>query len=46
MDTDEDTEFSVKDNASTRQLATAFSKYANNRVNNRIVLNRFIETIS
>lgn len=46
LDTDDDVEFVVKENATTRSLASAFSKYAGNRVNNRIVLNRFIGMIA
>ena len=46
LDTDEDTEFEVKENATTRGLVTAFNKYAGNRVNNRVILNRFIGLIS
>ena len=46
LDTDEDVEFDVKENATTRGLVTAFSKYANNRVTNRVVLNRFIGMIA
>jgi hypothetical protein len=46
LDTDEDVEFEVKENATTRSLATAFSKFAGNRISNRIVLNRFIGMIA
>lgn len=46
LDTEEDTEFDVKDNATTRGLVTAFNKYAGNRINNRVILNRFIGLIS
>ena len=46
LDTEEDTEFEVKENATTRGLVSAFSKYAGNRVNNRVILNRFIGLIS
>jgi len=46
MDTDDDVEFVVKENATTRGLVSAFSKYAGNRLSNRVVLNRFIEMIA
>lgn len=46
LDTDEDVEFVVKENAKTRGLVSAFSKYAGNRLANRVVLNRFIGMIA
>jgi hypothetical protein len=46
LDTDDDVEFVVKENATTRGLVSAFTKYAGNRLNNRVVLNRFIGMIS
>lgn len=46
LDTDEDNEFVVKENATTRGLVSAFSKYAGGRIANRVVLNRFIGLIS
>ena len=46
LDTEEDTTFEVKENATTRGLVSAFSKYAGNRLSNRVVLNRFIGMIS
>ena len=46
LDTDEDATFEVKENATTRGLVSAFSKYAGNRLSNRVVLNRFIGMIS
>lgn len=46
LDIDEDAEFEVKENATTRGLVTAFNKYAGNRINNRVILNRFIGLIS
>ena len=46
MDTDEDTEFEVKANASTKGFVSAFAKYQNNRKTNRVVLGRFIEMIA
>ena len=46
LDTDEDVEFLVKENATTRGLVSAFSKFAGNRLSNRVVLNRFIGMIA
>ena len=46
LDTDDDVSFEVKENATTRGLVSAFSKYAGNRLNNRVVLNRFVGMIS
>jgi hypothetical protein len=46
LDTDDDVSFEVKENATTRGLVSAFSKYAGNRLSNRVVLNRFIGLIS
>ena len=46
LDTDEDVEFVVKENSTTRGLVNAFSKYAGNRLSNRVVLNRFIGMIA
>jgi hypothetical protein len=46
LDTDDDVEFHVKENATTRGLVSAFSKYAGNRLSNRVVLNRFIGLIA
>lgn len=46
LDTDDDVEFVVKENATTRGLVSAFSKYAGNRLSNRVVLNRFIGMIA
>lgn len=46
LDTEEDATFEVKENATTRGLVSAFSKYAGNRLANRVVLNRFIGMIS
>ena len=42
----DDGELEVKENATTRGLVTAFSKYTGNRLNNRVVLNRFISLIA
>ena len=46
LDTEEDATFEVKDNATKRGIVSAFSKYAGNRVNNRVILNRFINLIT
>lgn len=46
LDTDEESTFEVRENATTRGLVSAFSKYAGGRVANRVVLNRFIGMIS
>jgi hypothetical protein len=46
MNPDDDAQFEVKENATTRGLVSAFSKYAGNRLSNRVVLNRFIDMIS
>ena len=46
LDIDEDAEFEVRENATTRGLVSAFSKYASNRVNARVVLNKFIGMIA
>jgi hypothetical protein len=46
LDTEEDSTFEVKENATTRGLVSAFSKYTGGRVANRVVLNRFIGLIS
>jgi hypothetical protein len=46
LDTEEGNTFEVKENATTRGLVSAFSKYAGGRVANRVVLNRFIGMIS
>jgi hypothetical protein len=46
LNTEEDSSFEVKQNATTRGLVSAFSKYAGGRVANRVVLNRFIGMVS
>lgn len=46
LNTDDDNTFEVKENATTRGLVSAFTKYAGGRVANRVVLNRFIGMIS
>jgi hypothetical protein len=45
LDTDDD-ELVVKENATTRGLVSAFSKYTGGKVNSRIILNRFIKMIA
>lgn len=46
MDTAEDAELKVKENATTRGLVSSFTKFSKQRTNNRVVLNRFINMIS
>jgi hypothetical protein len=46
LDTEEDATFKVKENATKRGIVSAFSKYAGNRINNRVILNRFINLIT
>ncbi|CAB4133293.1 hypothetical protein UFOVP250_109 [uncultured Caudovirales phage] len=46
LDTDTDVEFKVRENATTRGLVSAFSKYTGNRLSNRVVLNRFMDLIT
>jgi len=46
MNTEEGTEFTVKENATTKGLVSAFSKYTGNRLSNRVVLNRFVGMIA
>ena len=46
LDTEEEAEFEVKENATTRGLVSAFTKYTGNRLSNRVVLNRFIGMIA
>jgi len=45
LDMDEDAEFEVKDNATTRGFVSAFTKFNNNKKTSRVVLNRFIGMI-
>jgi len=46
LDTDDEEELEFKENATTRGMVSAFSKYAANKVSSRVVLNRFIGLIS
>jgi hypothetical protein len=46
LDIESGATFEVKENATTRGLVSAFSKYANKRLSNRVVLNRFIGMIA
>jgi hypothetical protein len=46
LDTDDDNEFVVSSNNSTRSLTTAFSKFATSKITNRVVLNKFIGMIA
>jgi hypothetical protein len=45
MNTDDDNELVVKENATTRGIVSAFNKYTSGRVGNRVILNRFINLI-
>ena len=45
LDTEDGVEFEVKENATVRGIATAFSKFTGNRKASRVVLNRFIGMI-
>lgn len=42
----EDKELVIKETATTRGIASAFSKYTGGKVNSRIILNRFIKLIT
>jgi hypothetical protein len=46
LDTEDDVAFEVKENATKRGIISAFTKYAGNRINNRVILNRFINMIT
>jgi len=46
LDTEDDVAFEVKENATKRGIVSAFTKYAGNRINNRVILNRFINMIT
>jgi len=46
LDTEDDVSFEVKENATKRGIVSAFTKYAGNRINNRVILNRFINMIT
>ena len=46
LDTDEDMEFEVAEDATMRNIASAFSKFSSSRKTSRVVLNRFIELIA
>jgi hypothetical protein len=46
LDTDEDIEFEVAEDATMRNIASAFSKFSSSRKSSRVVLNRFIELIA
>lgn len=45
LDTEDEEEFQVNSNT-TRSFVSAFTKYAGNRISNRIILNRFIKLIA
>ena len=46
LDTEDDNDFQVRENATTKSLVSAFSKYTAGRVSNRVILNRFIGLIT
>ena len=46
LDTDEDSTFEVKEGATFRGIASAFTKYNSGKHNSRVVLNRFIGLIA
>ena len=46
LDTDDEEELTFKQNATTRGMVSAFSKYTGNKIASRVVLNRFIGLIS
>ena len=46
LDTEDDASFEVKENVTKRGIVSAFTKYAGNRINNRVILNRFINLIT
>jgi hypothetical protein len=46
LDTEEETTMVVPEKTTTRNLVNAFSKYTNNRISNRVILNRFIGLIA
>lgn len=46
LDTEEDAELEVKENATTRGLVSAFTKFSGGRQSSRVVLNRFINMIA
>lgn len=46
LDTDDEEELTFKENATTRGMVSAFSKYTGGKIASRVVLNRFIGLIS
>lgn len=46
LDTDEDSTFEVKEGATFKGIASAFTKYNSGKHNSRVVLNRFIGLIT
>ena len=46
LDTDDADELVFKDNATTRGMVSAFSKYTGSKISSRVILNRFIGLIS
>lgn len=46
LDTDEDSEFEVEENATLKKIASQFNKFSSSRKSSRVVLNRFIDLIA
>jgi hypothetical protein len=46
LDTANEAELTIKENATTRGLVSSFTKFASKRTTNRVILNRFITMIS
>ena len=46
LDTEENTELQAPGSGTTRSFVSAFSKYTGNKINNRVILNRFINLIT
>jgi len=46
LDTANEAELKIKENATTRGLVSSFTKFASKRTTNRVILNRFITMIS
>lgn len=46
LDTDDEEELTFKENATTRGMVTAFTKYTESKISSRVILNRFIKLIA
>jgi hypothetical protein len=46
LDTDENNKFDEVETSTTKGLVSAFSKYSGSKINNRVILNRFINLIT